>query len=570
MLFRSNTGGRIRPNQGRRKSVALDEDERLSLESLVRTRCGTGVISDRYHAILRCADGLTNKAIASELDMAPSSIGKWLKLFLEFGVEGLSGRPRMDLSDPVTGEKAAEVIDRWLNKRPVGAARWSEPAMADEAGLSKATIRRMWAALGVYPRPWKMLELSSSPLFVEKVRGIGGFYLSPPDRAMVLCVENGKGADAEGRQEKEADSALALDPAQPVLPIVHGESRNRRSRVLGSNPLLIALDVVTGVDVESNCARDRAGDLHDFMQDIDSRAPHDGELYIIVDNDFIQTAKEIGPWIVKRPRWHVHVAPNPIAWAYQAERWFGELTRKGAEPGDYASVRQLTADIRPFLKTPSGVPKPFRWTAFRNDCLVTAESSSPRDERASATNRGDNGPGECGDSWPVLFDGRHGDEIGVSGDSRWNTQQKEGSEDAPGNAVGSNARPRSKYDHTRLNRTSELFQLAAVSNLNTVFDCNDYEVFDRAVQALLDARHVLVVGMDPNHVCAIHMHQIATIRFRNWQLAERIDPISDRNLADLSPVDVVVIIAPAPCRDLTLTVADRARSLGARVIGLTD
>ena len=152
-------------NSGRRPPpLRLDEDERNSLESLARSRCVTGAISDRSQTILRCADGLTNKAIAAELDMAPSAIGKWRKRFLEFGIEGLLGRPRMDLGDPVTGEKATEVIDRSLNTKPAGAAHWTEHAIADETGLPKATIRRMWAALGVCPRPWKMLQLSTNPL----------------------------------------------------------------------------------------------------------------------------------------------------------------------------------------------------------------------------------------------------------------------------------------------------------------------------------------------------------------------------------------------------------------------
>ena len=501
--------------------------------------------------------------------MAPSAIGNWRKRFLELGIEGLLGRPRMDLGDPVTGEKATEVIDRSLNTKPAGAAHWTEHAMADETGLSKATIRRMWAALGVCPRPWKVLKLSTNPLFVERVRGIVGFYLSPPDRAIVLCVENGKGADAEGPREEEANGAPAL-PAQPTRPIVQGESRTPRSSVLGSNPLLLALYVVTGVDGESNRARDRARDLRGFLQDIDSRAPHDKELHIIVNNDFVQTTEETGSWLATCPRWHVHIAPTPIAWAYQAEYWLRTLTRRPFQSPENASVRQLRSDIRAFLKSVFEGSEPFKWTTSSSDCLVAAERSSRRDERVHATDRGEIGQGERNGSSPIRIDGQHGNEIAVSSNCRGNSQQKKNTEKAPGDAVDSNGQPRSKYDHARLNRTSELFQLAAVSNLNTVFECNDYEAFDRAVQALLDARHVLIVGMDPNHACAIHMHQIAAMRFRNWHLVERIDPVSDQNLADLSPVDVVVIIAPTPCCDLTLRVADHARSLGARVIGLTD
>ena len=556
---------------GRRSPpLRLDEDERLALESLVRSRCGTGAISDRSRVILRCADGRSNKAVAAELDMTPSVLGKWRKRFFEFGIEGLLGRPPLALGDPVTGEKVAEVIDWSLNTKPAGAAHWTVRAMAEKTGLTEAAIRRIWVALGVHPHPWKMLELSASPLFVANVRGIIGFCLSPPDRVMVLRVEIGKRANAEGSRPREANGALALDPARLAPPTAQEDSRTRRSRALGSNPLLLALDAVTGMDGESYHARDRARDLHDFLREIDSRVPRDEELHIIVDNDFIRTAEEIASRRVKPPRWHVHVAPTRTAWAYQAEYWLGALSRRPFQSPENASVRQLRSDVRAFLNSHFDGPKSFKWPTSCGDHFVPGEHSSPRDERAHATNREDSGQGEGSGSSPILINGQHGDEIGVSCSCRGNTQQKKDTENGSGDALESNARPRSNLDHGRLNRTSELFQLAAVSNLSTVFDCNIYEVFDRAIQALLDARHVLIIGMDLDHACALHMHQIAATRFRNWHLVERTDPVSDPLLACLSPVDVVVAIGTTPICGSTLRVADYARSRCARVIGLTD
>ena len=373
-----------------------------------------------------------------------------------------------------------------------------------------------------------------------------------------------------GREKKEANGPLALDPAQLALPTAQSEARTRCSRVLGSNPLLLALEVVTGVDGESSHARDRAGDLHDFLQEIDSRVPRDKELHIIVNNDFIRTTEEIAPRLVKPPRWHVHVAPTRTAWAYQAEYWLGALSRRPFQSPENTSVRQLRSDIRVFLKSYFGGPKPFKWTTSSDDCLIAIEHSGPRDELARATDRRVNGQGEHSGSSPILANSQYGDEIAVSGNRGGNARQKEDTEEGSGDALESDARPLTKYDHGRLNRTSELFQLAAISNLNTVFDCNSYDVFDRAIQALLDARHVLVIGMDLDHACAIHMQQIAAKQFRNWHLVERIDPASDENLADLSSLDVVVAIGTTPCCDFTLRVADYARSRCARVIGLTD
>ena len=558
-------------NLGRRPPpLVLDEDERLSLESLVRSRCGTGAISDRCRIILRCADGLTNKAVAAELDMTPSALGKWRKRFFEFGIEGLLGRPPLNLGDLVTGEKVAEVIDWSLNTKPPGAAHWTVRAMAEKTGLPEATIRRMWSALGVHPRPWKMLELCASPLFVARVRGIVGLYLSPPDRVMVLCVENGMRANAEGPEEREANGALAFDPAQLALPTAQDESRTRLSRVLGSNPLLLALDVVTGVDGESNHASDRARDLHDFLQEIESRAPRDGELHIIVNNDVIRTNEEIAPRPVKPPRWHVHVAPTRNAWAYQAEYWLGALTRRPSQSPDNASVRQLRSDIRVFLKSDFNGPMPFKWPTSSNDRLLAVEHSSPRDELARVANGRLNGQGEGSGFSPVPVNGKCGDGIVVSGNCRGNTQQDEDTEEGSGDAPASNAGPLSTHDHGRLDRTSEHYRLAAIRNLNALGERNSYTAFDRAIQALLDARHVLIIGRDMDHAAAIRMHQSASRRLRNWHLVERTDPASDQYLADLGPADVVVAIGTTPVCDSTLRVVDYARCCFARVIGLTD
>ena len=536
----------------------------------MRSRCGTGAISDRCRIILRCADGLTNKAVAAELDMTPSALGKWRKRFFEFGIEGLLGRPPLNLGDPVTGEKVAEVIDWSLNTKPDGAARWTVRAMAEKTGLPDATIRRMWGALGVHPRPWKMLELSASPLFMAKVRGIVGLYLSPPDRAMVLCVESGMRANTEGSPEREANGALAFDPAQSALSKAQDESRTRLTRVLGSNPLLLALDVVTGVDGASNHAGDRARDLQDFLQEIESRAPHDEELHIIVNNDLIRTTEEIAPRPIKPPRWHVHVAPTRNAWAYQAEYWLGALARRPSQSPENASVRQLRSDIRIFLKSHFDGPKPFKWPMSSDDRLVAVEHSSPRDELARVTNGRLNGPGEGNRFSPVLVNGICGDEIVMPGNCRGNTQRHEDTEGGSGDAPASNAGPLSTHDHGWLNRTSELYRLAAIRNLNALVEHNSYTVFDRAIQALLDARHVLIIGMDVDRASAILMHQIASRRLRNWHLVERTDPGSDQYLADLSPADVVVAIGTTPVCDSTLGVVDYARCCFARVIGLTD
>ena len=196
-------------------AVVLDEDERLSLKSLTLGLRGTGARSDRCRMILRCADGLTDEEVAADLGVGRQTVDRWQQCFLEDGIWGLLSRPWLGLGPPLTGEQAAEVIDRSLNATPVDAPRWTAQGMAAATGLSTTTVQRIWSALGVYPRPWKMLELSRNPLFVASVRGIAGLYLQPPVRAVVLCAEDRGHAGAD-HPEDEANQTQDLDRAQPA------------------------------------------------------------------------------------------------------------------------------------------------------------------------------------------------------------------------------------------------------------------------------------------------------------------------------------------------------------------
>ena len=467
--------------------------------------------------ILSCADGLPDEEVAADLGVRLETVNRWQQRFLEDGIWGLLGRPWLGLGPPLTSEQAAEVINRSLNTTPVDAPRWTAQGMAAVTGLSTTTVQRIWSALGVYPRPWTMLELSQNPLFVERVRGIAGLYLQPPVRAMVLCVEDRAHAGADDPRD-EANQTQDLVRAQPAPPPPHAEAPPRDRRVLGTNPLLVALDAAAGFDPSTELARFQAEDVHEFLQEIDRRAASDESLHLVVDHSIKSESATIRKWLTKRSRWQVHVAPTCAAWVYQAERWFAELTHRQSELDEAAPIDRLTGDIRAFVGRHFYLPKPFVWPGSAHDIPAAVEYSGPVVERTRAAN-----------AWPP-----------------------------------------SKYDHGRLNRAPELFCPAGMSNSGSLFTYNSYEAFDRAVQLLLDARRVLIIGGDLEQTCAIHMHQIATMRFLDWHLVESIDPVSDPNLADLGSADVVVAIGTDPCCDGTLRVAEYARSRLARVIGLTD
>ena len=344
-----------------RLRISLSEDERLSLEGLVRNPRGAGTMSDRSRAILRCADDVLHGQVAEELGVSAQTVAKWRRTYLKSGIRGLLGKPSMGLDLDLTGEKASEVIDRTLKTAPAGATRWTEQALADATGLAKWTIRRIWTAFGVHPQPWSMLELCHDRRFVEQVRGIAGLYLSPPLRALVLFTGDTGDASAGG-PEAETRRPQALDGPQP------GQAdawRNPDRTPVGANPLLVALDIVTGfVAGKGRTSHSLPGDVNDFLGEIHRSAPGGLDLHLIADNGLILESAEIEDRLAGRPHWLAHVAPAPAAWAYQLERWLDEMARRPPQPGATSSAGRLKADIRGFLEGSSDTPRPFKWLGF--------------------------------------------------------------------------------------------------------------------------------------------------------------------------------------------------------------
>lgn len=372
---RNNEGNR-HYTVGPRLRITLSEDERVSLESLVRNPRGTGTIADRSRAILRCADAVLHWQVAEELGVCAQTVARWRRTFLKGGIRGLLDKPSTGLDLHLTGEKASEVIDRTLNTTPAGATHWTEQAMADATGLPKWTIRRMWTAFGVHPQPWTMLELCNDRLFVEQVRDIVGLYLSPPLRALVLSVEDTGDASA-GEPGDETRRTQALDGAQPGRA---DEWRSPDRTPVGTNPLIIALDIVAGfVAGHDRTPHGLPGDVHDFLEEIHHGAPGDLNLHIVVDNALILESAEIGDWMARRPRWHAHVAPAPAAWTHQLERWLDEMARRPPQPGATGSAGRLEADIRGFLEGRSDTPRPFKWLGFDGDNPGRRSTDNERD-----------------------------------------------------------------------------------------------------------------------------------------------------------------------------------------------
>ena len=347
-----------------RPSVALNlsSEERAYLERQVRRHRVARSLSDRCRMILRCADGLSSKAVGAELGVHEHTVGKWRRRFLKDRIDGLYDEPRPGRPRTIEDDQVAAVIERTLATTPKDATHWSIRSMAKEVGLSHTTIRRIWTAFGLQPHRSETFKLSTDPLFVDKVRDIVGLYLSPPDRALVLCVD-------------EKSQIQALDREQPVLPLMPGVPERRTHNYVrhGTTSLFAALDVASGFVIGKCYKRHRATEFLDFLKEIDSRVPNDLDVHIVMDNYATHKTLRIKAWLARRPHYHVHFTPTSASWINQVERWFAELTRKKIQRGVHTSVRQLETDIKTFIAAHNEDPKPYRWVKSADEILAAVK-----------------------------------------------------------------------------------------------------------------------------------------------------------------------------------------------------
>jgi transposase len=342
--------------------LALSLDERVYLERQVRRRRVARSMSERCRIILRCADGIASKTVAAELRMHEHTVGKWRRRFLKDRIEGLLDEARPGRPRTIDDDQVAAVIERTLRSTPTDATHWSIRSMATAMGFSHTTIRRIWTAFGLQPHRCETFKLSSDPLFVDKVRDIVGLYLSPPNRALVLSVD-------------EKSQIQALDREQPVLPMMPGIPERRTHSYIrhGTTSLFAALDVASGFVIGKCYKQHRATEFLDFLKQIDARVPQGLDVHIIMDNYATHKTAAVRAWLLRRPRYHVHFTPTSASWINQIERWFAELTRKQLRCGVHTSTGQLKADIRAFIERHNEKPKPYRWTKSADEILSSVK-----------------------------------------------------------------------------------------------------------------------------------------------------------------------------------------------------
>jgi transposase len=343
-------------------AIELSEAERAELMSLASRRSTAQALALRARIILACAEGGQSKVIGERMGLDRETVGKWRRRFMAQRMDGLYDEPRSGAPRTIDDARIEAVIVRTLESSPPNATHWSSRGMAEATGLSVSTVQRIWRAFGLQPHRQETFKLSADPQFVAKVRDVVGLYVSPPEHAIVLCVD-------------EKSQIQALDRTQPLLPMRPGQAERRTHdyKRHGTTSLFAALDIATGKVIGEFYPRHRAAEFRKFLDAIEANVPKDLDVHLVMDNYATHKTPLIRAWFAKRPRWHVHLTPTSASWINQVERFFAALTDKKIRRGVHRSVAELEADIVAYIERHNADPKPFRWTKSADDILAAIE-----------------------------------------------------------------------------------------------------------------------------------------------------------------------------------------------------
>ena len=340
--------------------LALDGAERETLEQWTRRPKTAQALALRARIVPACADGRSNTGVAAELRVCVDTVGKWRSRFLEQRLDGLLDQPRSGRPRMIDDADVERVIALTLEATPKDATRWSTRSMARRSGLSHNTVSLIWLAFALQPHRTETFKLSADRLFIEKVRDIVGLYLNPPDRALVLCVD-------------EKSQIQALDRTRPLLPLRPGQAERRTHDYVrhGTTSLFAALDARTGQVIGQCHRRHRALEFRKFLDAIESEVPAELDVHLIADDYATHKTALIRNWFARRPRFHIHFTPTSASWLNLVEGWLGLLTEKQLRRGVHQSSAELEAAIYRYLDVTNEDPKPFVWTKTADQILAS-------------------------------------------------------------------------------------------------------------------------------------------------------------------------------------------------------
>ena len=340
--------------------LTLQGEERETLTRWAGRPKTAQALALRARIVLAAAEGRSNEAIATELAVTARTVGKWRRRFRRSGPDGLLDEPRPGAPRTITDEQVEAVIVKTLEEKPTDATHWSTRSMAEAMGMSQSSISRIWRAFGLQPHRAESFRLSTDPLFVEKVRDVVGLYLDPPERAVVLCVD-----------EKSQIQALAR--FQPVLPMLPGTPERRSHDYVrhGTTSLFAALELTSGKVIGALRRRHRAREFKQFLERIDTEVPDGLAVHLVLDNYATHKTPTIKRWLQRHPRFQLHFTPTGASWLNLVERWFAELTEKKIKRGAHTSVQSLERDIRGWVVAWNEDPRPYVWVKTADEILAS-------------------------------------------------------------------------------------------------------------------------------------------------------------------------------------------------------
>lgn len=342
--------------------IKLSEAEQKQLLAWRRARKTGQGLSLRAGIVLDCAEGLSGQESAVRQHTSEQTVSKWRRRFVAHRLAGLTDAPRTGQPRRHDDDVVQQVIDRTLNGKPANATHWSVRALAEEMSLPRDFVHRTWRAFGLKPHLSENFKLSNDPHFVDKVRDIVGLYLDPPDKALVLCVD-------------EKSQIQALERTQPMLPLTFGvpERRSHDYRRHGTTTLFAALNVASGEVIGQLKRHHRADDFLSFLRTINTSVPADLDVHLIVDNYGTHKTERVRRWFVRHPRFHIHYTPTYSSWINLVERFFATLTERQLHRGSFRSVVELERAIQAYFQHHNQSPSSIRWTKSADEIIASID-----------------------------------------------------------------------------------------------------------------------------------------------------------------------------------------------------